>query len=128
MSVSYSNALKNTRSTAVITALDAQSGNATLEICSAAYASVLAIVPLNKPSWAVSGGAGLLTMQGVPVSCVSAGNSGTAALARLKDSAGTVWIQSLTCGVGSGDIQLNSLSITAGQTVTITSATITPAA
>jgi hypothetical protein len=56
---------------------------------------------------------------------VSADATGTAALARFKDSTGTVVVDGLTVGVGSGDIQLNSISLSAGQTVTISSGTIT---
>ena len=126
MAVNYSVALKTDRMVSVITRLDAQSSVATIEICSAAYAAVLASISLQKPSFTES--AGVLTMAGAPKSDSSADNTGTAALARVKDSAGTVWIQGLTCGVGSGDIQLNSLSITSGQTVTLTSATITHSA
>ena len=126
MSVSYATALKDDRMNAVTTRIDAQSGSGTLEICTAAFATVLAIIPLAKPSFTEAGG--VLTMASMPRSATSAAATGTAAVARVKDSAGTVWITALTCGVGSGDIQLNSLSITAGQTVTLTSATITHSA
>lgn len=124
--VNYATALKTDRMVSVITRLDAQSGVAKVEITTAAYASVLSTISLAKPSFTES--SGVLTMEGAPKSDSSAANTGTAALARLKDSAGTVWIQGLTCGVGSGDLQLNSLSITAGQTVSIVSATITHSA
>lgn len=126
MSVNYSAALKSDRMKAVIARLDAQSGPAYIEICTAGYAVVLATIPLVKPSFAEAGG--VITMAGAPRSETSADNTGTAAVARIKDSAGAVWIQGLTCGVGSGDLQLNSLSISAGQTITITGATITAAA
>jgi hypothetical protein len=126
MAVNYATALKDDRMISVITRLDAQSGVAKVEICTAAYATVLSTISLAKPSFTETGG--VITMAGAPKSDSSAANTGTAALARLKDSAGTVWIQGLTCGVGSGDLQLNSLSITAGQTVSIVSATITHSA
>lgn len=122
MAVVYASALKDDQMQKVIDRLDAQSGNAILEITTAAYATVLATITLSKPSFTLS--AGTLTMAGVPVSDTSADNTGTAALARFKDSAGTVWINGLTCGVGTGDLQLNSLSITSGQAVTVTAATL----
>ena len=67
-------------------------------------------------------------MAGMPRSDTAADNTGTAAVARIKDSNGTVVISGLTVGVGTGDIQLNSTSISAAQTVTITAGTITHSA
>jgi len=121
MSVVYANALKDTRMTAVVTALDAQTGFATLEICTAAYAAVLVVITLQKPSFSESAQA--ITMSGAPKSGAATG-TGTAAAARFKDGAGTVQINNLTVGTAGADINLNSTSITAGQTVTMTSAVI----
>jgi hypothetical protein len=126
VAVNYNSALKSVRMTAVITAVDAGSGPGTLEICTASYASVLATVTLADPSFTESGG--VITMAGVPRSDTSADNTGTAAVARVKDSTGTVVISGLIVGAGTGDIQLNSVSIAAGQTVTITAGTITHSA
>lgn len=111
---------------AVITAVDAGSGAGTLEICTASYAAVLATITLADPSFTESGG--VITMAGVPRSDTSADNTGTAAIARIKDSTGTIVISGLTVGVGTGDIQLNSVSIASGQSVSITAGTITHAA
>jgi hypothetical protein len=110
--------------TSVITVLDAQSSFAYIEICTAAYATVLCTITLAKPSFTEASQA--LTMAGAPKSGV-AGNTGTAAAARIKDSAGTVWVNSLTVGTSGSDINLNSTSITSGQTVTLSSGTITAA-
>jgi hypothetical protein len=126
VAVNYNSALKSVRMTAVITAVDAGSGPGTLEICTAAYASVLATITLADPSFTESGG--VITMAGVPRSDTSADATGTAAVARIKDSTGTVVISGLTVGAGTGDIQLNSVSIAAGQSVTITAGTITHSA
>lgn len=123
MAVNYSATVKTTRMNAMVSAIDAGAGVGILEICNAAYALVLASIALVKPSFTVS--AGVATLASVPRSDVSADNTGTAALARFKDSTGTVVIDGLTVGVGSGDIQLNSISLSAGQTVTINSGTIT---
>jgi hypothetical protein len=126
MAVNYNAALKSTRMAAVITAVDAGSGPGTLEICTSSYASVLATITLADPSFTESGG--VITMAGVPRSDTSADNTGTAAVARIKDSTGTVVISGLTVGAGTGDIQLNSVSIASGQSVSITAGTITHSA
>jgi hypothetical protein len=97
----------------------------TLEITDTAYTNVLVSITLAHPSF--SEASQVLTMLTVPLSGVS-GHTGTAALARIKSSAGTVIISGLTVGTSGTDIVLNSTSITSGQTVTITSATITAAA
>lgn len=127
MAVSYSAALKSARMAAVIAAIDAGAGPGTLEICSAAYAAVLATIALADPSFIESGG--VITMAGVPRSDSSADNTGTAALARIKDSNGNVVVSGLTVdSLATGDIQLNSIVIVAGQAVTITAGTIIHAA
>lgn len=122
MTVTYANALKDTRMQAVVNALDAQSSYATLEICTAAYAAVLCVITLQKPSFSEGGQA--ITMAGVPKNGTATA-TGTAAAARLKDSAGTVQINNLTVGTSGADINLSSTSITNGQTVSITSGQIT---
>lgn len=124
MSVTYTTAVKNARLDAVTTAIGA---TGVLEICSAAYAAVLATISLNNPAAAGASG-GVLTLSGFPKSDTSADNSGTAAVARIRTAGGgTDIITGLTVGLSASDINLDSLSITAGQTVTINSATITHA-
>jgi hypothetical protein len=125
MAVNYAMTVKNTRMQAVITAIDAGAGPGFIEICSAAYAAVLATIPLADPSFTLSNG--VITMASPPRSDVAADASGTAAIARIKDSTGVIVCDGLTVGVGTGDIQLNSVAISAGQTVTLTSGTITHA-
>ena len=126
MAVNYIASVKTTRMQAVLTAIDNNASPATLEICGAGYTPVLAIITLGKPSFSLSGSQ--LTMLGVPRSDTSADNSGTAALARIKDGGGTMQLDGLTVAAPSGgDINLNSVAITAGQTITITAGTITHA-
>jgi hypothetical protein len=122
MTIVYANALKDTRMNSVITSLDAQSGNATLEICTAGYAVTLVSIPLSKPSFTEA--SQQITMAGAPKSAVATA-TGTAALARFKDSAGLAWITNLSVGVSGADMILNSIAVNAGQTVTINSAVIT---
>jgi hypothetical protein len=121
MSVSYANALKDIRMNAVITAIDAQSGVGYLEIGTAGMATVLATISFQKPSFTEAAQA--ITIAGAPKSAVAAA-TGTAASARIKDSAGTIQVQNLTVGTSGTDIVLDSISITSGQTVTLTAATI----
>jgi hypothetical protein len=126
MAVTYSTATKQARLNAVITAIDAGAGPGTLEIGTSGMASVLAILTLADPSGTASGAT--LTFDFDPdISDTSANASGTAAEARIKDSDGTVIISGLTVGTSGTDIVLDSVSITAGQTVTLTTGTITHA-
>jgi hypothetical protein len=74
----------------------------------------------------VSGsGTVIATLQGTPLS-VAATGTGTAAKAELRQNNGTtVEVSGLTVGLSGSDINLTSLSITATQTVTVTSGVIT---
>jgi hypothetical protein len=126
MAVTYPNNVKVARMTAVRDLIDAGSGAGRLEIGTTAMGSVLATVTLGDPSGTIAG-AGVLTLSGFPRSDTSADASGTAAAARIVDSDGTAVITGLTVGTSGTDVILDSLSITAGQTVTINSAVFTHA-
>lgn len=123
MAVVYPTALKNTRMTAVRDAIDAGAGPGKLEIGTAGMASVLATITLDDPSGSIANG--VLTLDGFPKSDTSADNTGTAAAARIRTSADADVVTGLTVGAGSGDVNLDSVDITAGQQVTINSAAIT---
>lgn len=122
MTVQYINSLKDTRMHDVVTAIDAGSTFGTLEICTSAYASVLCVMTLQKPSFTEANQ--MITMAGVPLSG-TASATGTAANARIKDSNANVVVNGLTVGTAGSDINLNSVVITQGQTVTLNSGTIT---
>lgn len=126
MAVTYPTGVKTARMTAVRDKIDAGTGAGKLEICSAAYAAILATITLGDPSGTITND--VLTLSGFPRSDTSADNTGTAAVARIRDSDNVDVITGLTVGLSGSDINLDSLSITAGQTVTINSATITHAA
>lgn len=128
MSVSYDQATQNSRLDATLVRIDNHANPATLEICTAAYAAILATLTLSDPSFSRGGSTPntALTMLGVPKT-VNAANTGTAAAARIKDGGGTVIVNSLTVGTSAADIILNSTSITSGQQVAITAGTITHA-
>lgn len=87
---------------------------------------VLATIALTTTPFVVTGtGTVVATLQGVPLS-VAASATGTAAKAELRTNAGaSVEVSGLTVGTSGSDINLTSVSITSGQTVTVTSGTIT---
>ena len=125
MAVSYSSTVKDNRMTQVLNAIDGGVAAGYIEICSAAYAAVLATIVLSDPCGSVATGVLTFTM---PKSDTNADATGTAAIARIKDSVGNIIVSGLTVGAGSGDINLSSVAITIGDTVTLNSATITHAA
>lgn len=124
MAVNYRASLKTTRMNAVVTDIDSGAGAGTLELCTAAYAAVLAIVTLNDPCGSVSGS--VLTFSGFPKNATGV-TAGTPVIARIKESGGTVIIDGLTVGTSGTDIVLSSVTIATGNTVTISSAALTHA-
>ena len=126
MPASYDLDTKNDRMTAVRDRIDSGSGPGVLQIGTAGMASILAEFTLDDPSGTISGG--VLSLSGFPKSDTSANATGTAAAARIRDSNGNTRVSGLTVGLSATDITLNSVSVTAGQTVTINSAAITHAA
>jgi len=122
MTVTYSNALKDTRMNAVITAVDAGGAAGSMEICTAGYAAVLGAITLLRPSFTEA--SQMITVAGVPLTG-TAGASGTAALARVKDSSGNVVVSGLTVGTTGTDIIITNTTVSSGQQLTLASGTIT---
>jgi len=122
MAVTYANALKDTRMQAVVTAVDAGGSAGTMEICTAGYAAVLGAITLQRPSFTEA--SQTITVAGVPLSA-TAGNSGTAAVARIKDSGGNVIVSGLTVGTSGTDVIISSTGVSSGQQLTLTAGTIT---
>lgn len=126
MPVNYSTAAKNARLNAVVAQIDAGAGAGKLKIRDSSNV-VLATLTLADPCGTVS--AGVLTFDFDPdISDTSADAPGTAANAIITDDADTTVISGLTVGTSGTNVVLDSVSITAGQTVTITAGTITHAA
>lgn len=125
MAVNYSTSVKNNRMTQVVNAIDGGSGNGVLEIRTAGGSTLLASITLAKPCATVA--SGVLTLAGTPLSATAAA-SGTAAMARIKDSAGTLIVDNLTVGIAASDIVINTTSVSASQTVSLASGTLTHAA
>ena len=115
------------RQNARLDAVTSQIGAAgVLEIGTAGMASVLATIALGNPAAAAASG-GVLTFSGFPRSDTAADASGTAAAARIRTGGAADIVTGLTVGTSGSDINLDSTNITAGQTVTINSMTITHA-
>jgi hypothetical protein len=126
MPATYSADIKTTRMTAVKDAIDAAGPGAYIEICSAAYAAVLATLPLAYPCGSVVGS--VLTFNTTPpLEDALADNTGVAAVARVKNAAGVVKTQGLSVGTSLTDIVMGSVNITAGLKVQISSLSITHA-
>lgn len=82
----------------------------------------LATITLQNPSFSYA--TRTATLLGVPLS-TTASASGTAALAEFRDVNGVVIINTLTVGISATDLIISSTTITAGDTITCTSGTIT---
>lgn len=89
---------------------------------------VLATIPLSATPGTVSGN--VFTLSGTPLSAAATA-SGTAALAEFRNNAGAVIVSGLTVGgtaegTASGkDVVLAASTISSGQTVNVTSGTLT---
>ncbi len=124
MAVTYATAVKTARLNQVVAAIDAGSGAGYIEICSAGYADVLATIPLADPCGSVTDD--VLTFDTSPaIEDSSADDTGTGEVARIKDSDGNIVISGLTVATSGANINLTSVNIVSGESVTITSATIT---
>lgn len=121
MAVTYTNAVKQDRMDAVTALIDAGTGPGYIEIGTAAMATVLCTITFDATCAGAATGAGVVTFSNFPKSDTSAAAAGTAAAARIRDSAATDIITGLTVNTNptTCDIALDNLSIAAGQTVTI---------
>lgn len=133
MAVTYSATLKTNRmqlvadlisgKTAAASTGSATAGNLIIGTSALSGATgVLATLPLNATPGTVSGSVLTLNASGVTA---TASATGTAALAEIRNNAGTVIVSGLTVGTSGTDIIIASTSITSGQTVTLTSGTLT---
>ena len=123
MTVSYNTNVINSRLTVVLNAIDAGSGSGKLLIGTTGMAVTLSTITLSKPCGTIS--AGVLTFSGVPLTDGFAANTGTASAAEITDSAGTVIASGLTVGTAGTDMIISTTSITQGDIVSLTVATIT---
>jgi hypothetical protein len=130
MSIQFSSDLRDARLDAIETILgttpilEIRTGSAPANCAAADSGTVLAT--LNLPSdWMAAASGGSKAKSGTWQD-TSADATGTAAHWRLKTSGGTCKAQgTITATGGGGDLTLDNTSINSGQTVTITSFTIT---
>lgn len=127
MAVNYNAVLRDARMTAVITAIDADPTDpGELVIFAADGTTELVRIELVKPSFVEA--AGVITMQGTAGGARSgdATAGGVATTAKIESGAGAVVVGGLTVGTAApAEIIVNSTAISTGQTVTISTGTIT---
>jgi hypothetical protein len=125
MATNYRASLKTTRMQAVRDDIDSGAGAATLEIATAAFASVLIIFTLSDPASVVAGS--VLALSDMP-KVANAIASGNAAVARIKESGGAVVVDNLTVGTSGTDIIISAVAVVSGNPYNLNSGTITHAA
>lgn len=104
--------------------LEIRTGAAPADCATADSGTVLASLTLPS-DWLAAAAAGAKAKSGTWQD-LTADAAGTAAHFRIKTS-GAVCKQQGTCGIGTGDLQLDNTNIAAGQTVTVTAYTLTDA-
>jgi hypothetical protein len=135
MAVNYSGTLKTNRmqlvadliaSKTIASPISTGAGSAgTLVIGTSSLSGgtgVLATITLQNPAGTVSGS--VLTLSGVPLTA-NASAGGTAALAELRNNAGTAIVSGLTVGTSASDVIVTTVTVVNTQPVTVTSGTIT---
>lgn len=129
MALQFSVAARNGRLDAIETeagtsaVLKIRTGSAPADCATADSGTVLASMTLPS-DWMAAASGGSKAKSGT-WSDSSADATGTAAHFRIYKSDGTTCVIQGTCGIGSGDLQLDNTSIATGQTVTITAFTLT---
>jgi hypothetical protein len=129
MALQFSAAVRNARLDAIETTIGAtavlkiRSGSVPADCATADTGTVLATLTLPS-DWMAAASGGSKAKSGTWQD-TSADATGTAAHFRIYDSGGTVCGLQGTVGVGSGDLQVDSVSFTAGQSFSITGFTIT---
>lgn len=123
MTIIYNAATINGRLNVVISNIDAGPGAGVMRLLTSANQTV-SLVQLNKPSATTSGG--ILTFSGLPVAGPLTFIGGQIVAADIEDSTGIVVASGLTVGVSSAfDIIMQTTTVSSGQTITLTNATIT---
>lgn len=127
MALTHIATLRNTLADAAVDALDVGSTDATgdLQIAtSTGFSTILATLTFANPAFGPASG-GITTANSI-TSDTNAANTGTAVAFRVRDRNNSeVFRGSVTVTGGGGDLQLSSVGITAGDTVSITSMTYT---
>lgn len=119
-----STTVRNNMCDAFVDAIDVGTTDPTgdVRIYTAAFAAILAEMTFSNPAFGAAS-SGVATANAI-TDDTSADNSGTAAVGRFRDR-NNATVAEFTVGTSSADLILNTVSITAGDRVSITSATIT---
>lgn len=119
-----STTMRNAMCNALVDGIDVGSSDAAgaFNGYTAAFASLLFECPASNPAFG-NANTGVATANAITADS-SANNSGTAAVGRVQDRDNAT-VFDFSIGAGSGDLSLNTVSITSGDSVTISSATVT---
>jgi hypothetical protein len=121
MAITHGTALRNAIADLVVDSIDAGSGAGTLEFQTSSGDEV-ATLTFSDPAF---GDASSGTATANSISPDASATGGTMGRFQIKDSTGTVKIQGTVAAVSGGDINMSSLSVVAGDTVTLSSLTYT---
>lgn len=117
MAVTYTNAAKTAR----MTATRDHFANGTLQIGTTGMGTVLATYGLSASGGTIAADTWTLTFD---ANTVAASATGTAAAARIVTAGAANDLTGLTVGTSGTDIVIDSTSITSGQNVTVSAATV----
>jgi hypothetical protein len=118
--------VRNGMADVFVDAIDVGTTDATGDLAgySAAFASLLFENNFSNPAFGAAA-VGVATANAISDD-VSANNTGTAAVGRLRNRDNTTVAEfTITATGGGGDLQLNTLAVTAGDRIGISSATVT---
>lgn len=122
MAVAHPTAVRNAIADLVVDRIDAGAGAGTLEFQTSGDVEVATLTFSDPAFGSASGG----TATASAITQDTSATGGTIAKARAKDSTGTeVFSCSVTATGGGGDITLNSVVVSVGQAVQMTSLTYT---
>lgn len=122
MSLTLPTATRNAACNAVVDLIDAGSAAGKLKIYTASEATLLCTNTFGDPAFG-NAATGVATANAITNGTAVA--TGTAAVGKITDSNDTDIITGLVVAAGSGDISLNSTSITTDDVISISSMSIT---
>jgi hypothetical protein len=121
MAISLNLTLRNNRANQITSFAGT---SAKLRFYTAAYATQLAECICDATAFAPAASGGILTLNAISAGTATA--AGTVAIARIYKSDGTtIAIEGLTVGISASNINITNTTFGIGDTVTVTSATIT---
>lgn len=123
MVLTLATAARNAAADAVVDLLDAGAADPAGDLVIYDGATPLVTIPFNNPAFGAAA-AGVATMDNTPQPSATAGATGTADNCEFRDRDNTVVMTGAVSTAGA-EVNLNTTSITSGDTVTITDGTYT---